>query len=263
MWPRWRCCENQQAGRADQAQAWRVLITLPQFANADDGGLLLHQPGAEARQPGVSQALAKEYISWQVSRVRQLMDRLQHAIADDDVNDAYLAGQSLGNPDTQPIPALAPGGRRAERPRRASGPAAPVLAQPYASGASVAQLAAWRVKLEGTLPNLLKPEDVTRLQRLLVRFVTVIPKEYRNGVDKPGSILIPLEYQEAAQFTEQAQGLVNELSPVWQRDLAGPYAAYHGELVSKLAGSGREDLPYRGCPGHRGRGQGGRQPAPG
>ena len=69
---------------------------------------------------------------------------------------------------------------------------------------------AWRENLEETLPNLLKPADVTRLERLLVRFVSVVPKEYHNGVDN-GQVTIPLEYQEAVQFVQQAQGLVNEL----------------------------------------------------
>ena len=48
-------------------------------------------------------------------------------------------------------------------------------------------------------------------------------------------MLIPLEYQEAVQFVQQAQGLVNELAPTWRRDLAAPYKAHHADLVNKLA----------------------------
>ena len=81
---------NQRAGRCAQAETWRVMITLPQFANADDGGLLLQQPAAAASAPGVTEALAKEYVAWQVTRVRQLFDGLQRAIANDDVDAAFI-----------------------------------------------------------------------------------------------------------------------------------------------------------------------------
>ena len=215
--------ENQRAGRAAQAQAWRVMITLPQFANADDGGLLLHQPPEQIRQPGATEVLAKEYLTWEVARTRQLLDRLQRAIANDDVNEAFLRA------NLSDIQALT---RFPQSIQQAAGltasPAAiplPVLAAPYTSGDSTAKLTAWREKVEATLPNLLKPADVTRLQRLLVRFVNVVPKEYHNGVEGSGNIVIPLEYREAVQFTQQAQGLVNELSPVWRRDLSARYAA--------------------------------------
>ncbi len=225
---------NQRAGRAMQAQAWRVMITLPQFANADDGGLLLHQPADQAGQPGVAGALAKEYITWQVSRTRQLLDRLQRAIADDDANAAFLRAnlseiQALAS---FPQSILQAAGLKSATPAETP---IPTLPQPYTSDASTAQLASWREGIEATLPNLLKPDDVTRLQRLLVRFVVVVPKEYHNGVEGHGNIIIPLEYREAVQFTQQAQGLVNELSPTWHRDMSQPYQQYHTELVQKLA----------------------------
>jgi len=73
-----------------------------------------------------------------------------------------------------------------------------------------------------------------RLQRLLARFVDVIPKEYRNGVEN-GQVVIPLEYKEAQQFTQQAQSLVNELAPVWRRDQHDAYEQYHGDLIQELA----------------------------
>ena len=225
--------DNQRAGRAAQAEAWRVMITLPQFANADDGGLLLQQPPAEASQPGVTEALAKEYVAWQATRVRQLLDGLQHAIASDSVDAAYLQA-SLSEVQTLsqfPASILAAAG---VKPTGASVDPLPVLTAPYTSDEAVAKLTSWRENLEETLPNLLKPADITRLERLLVRFVSVVPKEYRNGVEN-GQVLIPLEYQEAVQFIQQAQGLVNELAPTWRRDLAAPYQAHHAELVTKLA----------------------------
>ena len=89
--------------------------------------------------------------------------------------------------------------------------------------------------MEGTLPNLLSDTDVARLQRLLARFVKLIPQEYRNGVSN-GHVLIALEYREATQFTQQAQALVNELGPVWQRDQAQAYTGHHRELVDQFEG---------------------------
>jgi high-affinity iron transporter len=225
--------ENQRAGRAARAQEWRVLITLPQFADADDGGLLLHQRPKQVRLPGATEVLAKEYLTWEVARTRQLLDRFQRAIAGDNVNAAYVRanlaeGAALSDfpPSIMEAAGLPAAG--------ADQIALPTLAEPYNSPESTAELSSWREKLEARLPNLLKPEDVTRLGRLLVRFVAVIPKEYRNGVQGAGNVLIPLEYQEAVQFTQQAQGLVNELSPIWRRDLPVPYEAHHAELVAKL-----------------------------
>lgn len=225
--------DHLRSGDAAQAEAWRVMISLPQFANADDGGLLLQQAAAGSLQPQISEALAKEYVTWQVTRVRQLLDALQHAIASDSVDAAFLAAslsevQTLSHfPETIVRIAGLTGGDTFRSPL-------PVLSQPYNSEESVAQLSAWREGLEETLPNLLKPTDVTRLERLLVRFISVVPKEYHNGVSD-GRILIALEYQEAVQFVQQAQGLVNELAPTWRRDLAGPYRAQHSNLVGKLA----------------------------
>ena len=76
---------------------------------------------------------------------------------------------------------------------------------------------------------------MARLQRLLGRFVKLIPKEYINGVSN-GHLIIALEYREATQFTQQAQALVNELGPVWQRDEPKAYAERHRELVDKFEG---------------------------
>ncbi len=225
--------DNQRAGRAAQAEAWRVMISLPQFANANDGGLLLQQPLEESSQPGVTQALAKEYVAWQVTRVRQLLDGLQHAIANDNVDAAYLqASLSEVQALSQfPVTILEAAG---VKPTGSATAPLPLLGAPFTAESEVAKLAAWRENLEETLPNLLKPADVTRLERLLVRFVSVVPKEFRNGVDN-GQVTIPLEYQEAVQFVQQSQGLVNELAPTWRRDLAAPYKAHHAELVAKLS----------------------------
>jgi high-affinity iron transporter len=224
---------HQRAGEIPDARVWRDLVTLPNFANADDGGLMLQLPPDQVKQAGVTQALAREYIGWQVSRARQLLDALQHAMAAGEATDSYVRAkraevQALAQ---FPAPLLAAAGLQAP----ASGvPPLPAIGAPLASPEAATALAAWRDKVELTLPNLLSPEDVTRLQRLLARFVDVVPKEYRNGVEN-NQVVIPLEYKEAQQFTEQAQSLVNELAPVWSRDQAAAYTNYHVPLVAGLA----------------------------
>jgi high-affinity iron transporter len=224
---------HQRASQVVEAQAWRDLITLPQFANADDGGLMLQLPVDQVRQPGVTEALSREYIGWQVSRSRQLMDALQHTMAAGEATDTYVQAklaevQALAN---FPAPLLVAASLNAPP---TGGPALPRISEPLTSPQAATALAAWRDKVEITLPNLLSPEDVTRLQRLLARFVDVVPKEYRNGVEK-SQIVIPLEYKEAQQFTEQAQSLVNELAPVWRRDQQAAFGKYHAPLVTQLA----------------------------
>ncbi len=223
---------NQQTGHVPETRAWRDMITLPKFANADDGGLLLQQSPDQVRQPGVTQDLAKEYIGWQVTRTRQLFDALQHAMSAGEATDAYVQAKLAEIRTLAQFPPSLLQAAGVKGPT-ATGIALPTLSEPLDSPAAQTDLAAWRDKIEATLPNLLSPTDVTRLQRLLARFIDVIPKEYRNGV-QDGKVVIPLEYKEAVQFTEQAQSLVNELAPVWRRDQHDAFEKYHGDLIQKL-----------------------------
>ena len=223
--------ENQQAGQVTQTQTWRDLITLPKFANADEGGLLLQQPSDQVKQPGVSQSLAKEYVGWQVTRTRQLFDELQRMLANGEATEPYTIAklaeiQTLANFPTPLLQAAGvPTGRQPLD--------LPKLTEPYAPATAAVVVNAWRDRVEATLPNLLSPKDVIRLERLLARFIDVVPKEYRNGVQN-SAIVIPLEYKESVQFTQQAQSLVNELAPVWRRDQHDAYEKYKPALVEKL-----------------------------
>ena len=225
---------DQRAGKIPQARVWRDLVTLPQFADADEGGLLLQQTPEQARQPQVTQALAKEYIGWQVTRTRQLLDRFERSLGRSDVPPAFVSANLAEIAALASFPA--PLSVAAGLPASAPVTEPPALAVPYDSPASQAALAAWREQLENGLPNLLSPTDITRLERLLARFVELVPKEYRSGI-VDGKVVIPLEIQEATQFTQQAQSLVGELAPVWRRDpkLAQAYTDHHQELTDKLA----------------------------
>jgi high-affinity iron transporter len=225
---------SQQAGQVERARAWRALIALPKFANADDGALLLQQAADKVRLPGVTQTLAREYIGWQVTRTRQLFDELQHAIASDDATAPYVQGKlaEIRALATFPLPLLQAAGVQNAAPVALTLPEVP---SPYAATSAAAIVAAWRDRVEATLPNLLTATDITRLQRLLARFIDVVPHEYRDAGVQDGKIVIPLEYKQAVQFTQQAQSLLNELAPVWRRDQKAAYETYHVELTQKLA----------------------------
>jgi high-affinity iron transporter len=224
---------HQRAGNVLAAQTWRDMVTLPKFGNADDGGLLLQQSPEQVRRTEVTQTLAKEYVGWQVTRTRQLLDALQHTMAAGEATDAYVQAKlaEIQALSQFPKPLLQAAGVTNIAPTRFS---LPVVVAPLDSPAALTAIAAWRDKIETTLPNLLSTTDVTRLQRLLARFIDVIPKEYRNGV-QDSKVVIPLEYKEAIQFTEQAQSLINELAPVWRRDQHDAFVKYHGPVIDKLA----------------------------
>jgi high-affinity iron transporter len=226
--------QRQTAGKIDEARDWRSLIALPKYANAVDGALLLQQPPEKARQPEISQVLTREYFTWQVMRTRQLLDYFEAGSANGEATDAFIdaASAEVVALASFPVELLQAAGLPATVSQI---PPRPAMVAPFDSDASRNALAEWRNSVEGTLPNLLKPEDVTRLERLLVRFVKLVPKEYRNGVNN-GHIIIPLEYREARQFTEQAQALINELAPVWRRDRTEAFNQFHQPLHEALEG---------------------------
>ena len=225
----------QQEGRADGTREWRTLITLPRYADGEENALLLETVSAEQlRQPAVTKALAREYVSWQSTRARQILDHVREETRRGDATTNFVArfGAEVSTLVKFPPAIYADAGLPAQT--RVAAPV-PVMSEPLDTPAKQEQLAYWRQDVEGTLPNLLTETDVARLQRLLARFVALIPKEYINGVNN-GHILIALEYREATQFTQQAQALVNELGPVWQRDQPQAYANRHRELVDKFEG---------------------------
>jgi high-affinity iron transporter len=224
----------QKAGDLQQAQAWRTLITLPQFANSVPGEMLLQSSDIEqAKSSEVSHTLAREYLQWQTMRVRQLLDFLQEqvaqGIATKEVVEAY--GAEIRALSDFPPALLQAGGVKA--------PAALPGAMKWLSATELEQntkaMSAWRGELESALPNLLTEQDIGRMQRLLIRFVKLVPREYQNGVHN-GELIIPLEYREATQFSDQAQTLVNQLAPVWKQEEPQAYQTYRQLLDLKLAG---------------------------
>ncbi|MBV9657426.1 MAG: FTR1 family protein [Verrucomicrobia bacterium] len=225
----------QRAGQIADAREWRALITLPRFASGEENAVLLQTADvAQMRAPAVTKALAREYVSWQVLRARQLLDYLQLGARRDDATAAFLDlySHEIRALTQFPAPLLVAADLPTDGAEKITRPL-PALTEPFDTPDNARTLAQWRQDVESTLPNLLTEQDAARLQRLLARFVKLIPKEYRNGVNK-GAILIALEYREATQFTQQAQGLVNELGPVWERDLPAAYNKRHREVVDKF-----------------------------
>ncbi|HEV7402327.1 MAG TPA: FTR1 family protein [Chthoniobacteraceae bacterium] len=222
---------RQHVGRVDDTRAWRSFIALPKYANAVDGALLLQQP--DIKPAAISKVLAREYMSWQVMRTRQLFDYLETQVANEEATPEFFAAYSSEIVALANFPAEL--WQAAELPFDPGTSVAqpPVLSEPLLSDANQAAIVGWRQRVESNLPNLLEPADVVRLERLLARFVKLVPKEYRNGVSD-GHINIMLEYREAKQFTEQAQALTNELAPVWRRDRAEAFGRYYGAIHEKL-----------------------------
>ena len=71
---------------------------------------------------------------------------------------------------------------------------------------------ALRRAIESTLPSLLTPQEQARRERLLLKLIVLVPREYAAGV-RDGQITVPLEYREAVTFTAQARQMVGELAP--------------------------------------------------
>ena len=223
----------QRAGQVNETREWRAQITLPRYASGEENALLLQNVDpAQAGQPAITKALARESIGWQTTRARQLLDYLQEGLKRGDANAGFVEVYTAEIRALVRFPASLLAAAELPAASRESAPV-PLLTEPYDSPDNSGKVAFWRQDVEGTLPNLLSDKDVARLERLLVRFVKLIPQEYRNGV-ADGHILIALEYREATQFSQQAQSLVNELGPVWQRDQADAYNRRHRELVDKF-----------------------------
>ena len=100
------------------------------------------------------------------------------------------------------------------------------------------RLTSWRLALEQTYPNLLSPEDVQRRERILLKLLRLVPKEYQAGV-RDGEIVVPLEYRHAKRFTIQSEQIVNELMAVWRNTKAEALERHGSRLFDALMASRR------------------------
>lgn len=210
------------AGNIEGAKAWRARLNLPRGVSADEGSLLLAALEQGKGSPrDVARVLTREAITWQTSRVRQLLDeavrstrqssplpgrlleRLGEAAALADLPAELSEAAALTEPGNTP----------------SSLPALTALASSAAGNwsALAPTVESFRDKLEHALPSLLTPRERGRRERLLLKLVVLVPKEYRNGV-RDGRVIVPLEYREAVIFAGQARQILGELTPLWLAD---------------------------------------------
>jgi len=229
--------DRQRHGDITGAKAWRAVIALPKHANAIEGALALERLGSnKSQQDAVSVLLAREYLTWQATRVREKLDGLKRAVTAGRANQELVAARiaeisTLANFPAE-LCALAE-----VPPTTAKGlpDSRDLLARAAASDwpAFVENFVTWQTRLESELPNLLTPDEIERHGRLLVKLIRLVPKEYHNGV-RDGQIVVPLEYREAKDFIVQAQQIVSELSGAWRQSKAQAFEKYSTALIEKM-----------------------------
>jgi high-affinity iron transporter len=229
---------SQRAGNLDAAREWRSIIKLPKFANSVEGALALQRLGANPTQRDqVSRLLAKEYVIWQITRAREKADALMRLLQEGRATPTLLYARAF---EIQALSDLPPSllklaiGSAASDNRRSRSDLAALLAATQENSNAVPKLAAaWRLSLEAGYPNLLSAEDVERRERIVLKLLRLIPKEYQSGV-RDGEITIPIEYREAKNFTIQTRQIINELRPVWRQAKAQALEKHGPELLATL-----------------------------
>jgi high-affinity iron transporter len=229
---------KQRAGNVEAAREWRSIIKLPKFASSVEGALALQRLGGSAAQRDeVSRLLAKEYAIWQITRAREKADALGRLIHDGRATPALVyarASEIQGLSELPPsLLRLATSANPAER-LPASDKFTELLSVAKENAGSLPEAAAtWRLSLEAGYPNLLSAEDVERRERIVLKLLRLIPKEYQSGV-RDGEVTIPIEYREAKSFTIQARQIVNELMPVWGQTKTQALTTHGPELLTSL-----------------------------
>ncbi len=218
--------DRERAGELEPAREWRALIQLPKYADAVQGALAL-QRGKGAQKEAVAQLLAREYLVWQGTIIREKTDALHKLIQQERTSPELLAARTAqlealaAYPESLLQLVKAPG---------AAGTAAwAATAQNEAAPALLARFEKWSASILGRLPNLLTEEEVTRRERLLIKLLKLIPMEYAAGV-RDGQIVVPLEYREAESFTTQSRQILDELRVPWERARAEAFAQ-HGPAL--------------------------------
>jgi high-affinity iron transporter len=210
-----------RAGDVARAQVWRARLAKPRGTSSTQGALLLQTlPAGKNQRADAARELAREAITWQTTRARQLLDeavrstkpgqipmpgrlaeRLTEAATLADLPGALRDAAGLVTPATPTTSTTAVDLKIAA-----------ILAQPWADveGAT----ASLRRSVEAALPSLLTDHERARRERLLLKLVILVPREYAAGV-RDGQVTVPLEYREASTFTAQARQFAGELAPLW------------------------------------------------
>lgn len=219
----------ERAGDVPAAQQWRAEIALPRHASAVEGAVALQRLGGKrGSERGVSRLLAREYISWQTTRIREKLDAFQRAAADGHSNSPL---NSVRFSEIATLLRIPPDIFAAAEVPPASIPKNFVASED--PSALLRDFAAWRATVETSLPSLLTAEEVARRERMLLKLLLLVPKEYQAGV-RDGEIVVPLEYREAQSFMLQASQIVNELNTPWRNARAAAHATHFAGLRNHL-----------------------------
>jgi high-affinity iron transporter len=234
--------DYQRRGDVVGAQSWRALITLPKHANAIEGALALQRLGtSKLQQDAVSELLAREYLAWQTTRIRERLDGVKRAAVGSRANLPLVAARLAEVSVLAKFPPeLCAFAQLPEPPAQklSDRQALVVLASKSDWPAFLDQFGKWQTELESQLPNLLTAQEVERHGRLLVKLVRLVPKEYHNGV-RDGQVVVPLEFREAKDFIVQAQQLVSELSGAWRQTNPAGFEKNSRSLIEKLEATER------------------------
>jgi high-affinity iron transporter len=234
---------HQHAGQIEAAREWRTIIKLPKYTNSVEGTLALQHLGGDSTQRDeVSRLLAREYVIWQITRAREKADALARLVQDGRATPALInarvaevQGLSEIPPSLLTLATQAAPSANSKNTDELSHLLAAGTNGSVDSRSLLPLVTAWRLALEKTYPNLLTAEDAQRRERILLKLLRLVPKEYQSGV-RDGEIIIPLEYRHAKRFTIQSKQIVNELLPVWRDTKPGALEKHGPELLASLDG---------------------------
>ena len=233
---------RQRRGQIEAARAWRAIIKLPKYTSSVEGTLALQLLGGESSQRDeVSRLLAREYVIWQITRAREKADALSRLVQEGRATSALVSARATEVQALSEIPgsllSLATNHAEISNGRGGISEYAALLDLTKTGdvnpASTVPLLTKWRLALESNYPNLLGADDVQRRERILLKLLRLVPKEYQAGV-RDGEVVVPLEYRHAKRFTIQSEQIVNELMPVWRRTKADALEKHGNELFGSL-----------------------------
>jgi high-affinity iron transporter len=234
---------RQHEGQVEAAREWRTIIKLPKYTNSVDGTLALQRLGGDAAQRDeVSHLLAREYVIWQIARAREKSDGLSRLVREGRATVALIWARAAEIQELSRIPfevlSLATNSTHLSTDDAVvefKGLLDAARTGDFDPKTVASRLTSWRLALEQTYPNLLSPEDVQRRERILLKLLRLVPKEYQAGV-RDGEIVVPLEYRHAKRFTIQSEQIVNELMAVWRNTKAEALERHGSRLFDALDG---------------------------
>jgi len=210
-------------GDVASAREWRATIAMPKRANSVNGSRALQEiPENPEAQQRITKLLAREYLAWQVARLRQKLANLSQLARDQRADPALCVARSsevlalaqfpkgilevaTGNDAVDP---------RIER-QRVETYRGVQMHLGDTSGIQLQKLGQFREAIEAGLPNVLETEDIARKEALIFQLRTSLSKEYHEGV-RDGKVAIPIEYQKARGMLSDIRQAMDDLLPAWQ-----------------------------------------------